>query len=86
MRISKSVYWNEDLQKVRWCRHSSHNGDVNYSYVGEMSEPEFDLLIEVLFEIFQDNNIPLEHFIVFFSRIRKFCDEIKEAFPEDPAL
>lgn len=83
MRISKSVYWNEEAQRVRWCKHSSHNGDVNYSYVGEMTEPEFDLLLEVLFEIFDEDDIPLEKFLNFFARIRKFCDEIKEAFPED---
>lgn len=83
MRITKAVFWNETNQRVRWCVRSRHNGDVHYSYVGEMTEPEFDLLLEVLFEIFDEDDISLEDFLVYFGKIRKFCDEIKNAFPED---
>jgi hypothetical protein len=78
MNISKAVFWNETNQKVRWIVMSRHNGDPNFIYVGEMTEPEFDLLIEVLFELFDDIDISLELFMIYFSRIRKFCDEIKE--------
>lgn len=78
MNISKAVFWNETDQKVRWILMSRHDGNPNFIYVGEMTEPEFDLLIEVLFELFDDMDIPLELFMIYFSRIRKFCDEIKD--------
>jgi hypothetical protein len=42
-----------------------------------MSRVEFDLLVEVLWEIFDDSDITLEEFLRYYRQIREFCDDIK---------
>jgi hypothetical protein len=42
-----------------------------------MTRVEFDLLVEVLWEIFEDKDIPFEDFKKYFNDIRVFCDKIK---------
>ena len=74
----KNVFFDQNNQKVRWTQNTSIDLPVNYSYVGTMSRSEFDLLIEVLWEIFDDSDITLQEFKKYFNELRDFCDQIKK--------
>jgi hypothetical protein len=73
----RNVYWNEIDQRM-W-RTTTTVGDISvtYEYVGKMTGAEYDLLIETLWELFDDNKITLEEFQRIFGDIRTFCDQIK---------
>jgi len=71
------VYFDSNNQKVRWTQTSTDNLHYDYQYVGAMTRVEFDLLVEVLWEIFEDKDIPFEDFKKYFNDIRVFCDKIK---------
>ena len=78
----KQVYYNELDQKVWRTDTSSGDIPVRYEYVGNMSLPEYELLLEVLFQIFEDDYITLDNFMNYFGDIRTFCDHIKNMVDE----
>lgn len=71
------VYFDPNNQKVRWTQSISEDVIINYEYVGKMTRVEFDLLVEVLWEVFEDKDIPLKDFLKYYNDIRVFCDKIK---------
>lgn len=71
------VYFDPNNQKVRWTQSISEDVIINYEYVGKMTRVEFDLLVEVLWEVFEDKDIPLKDFMKYYSDIRVFCDKLK---------
>ena len=73
----KNVYFDQINQKVRWTQSTTDDIPVQYNYIGSMSRVEFDLLVEVLWEIFEDSDIKLEEFLRYYRQIREFCDDIK---------
>ena len=73
----RKVYFDEDNQKVRWTSNSSEDIAFTYRYVGSMTKVEFDLFIEVLWELYQDGAISLNEFREIFGDLRDFCDRIK---------
>jgi chemotaxis regulatin CheY-phosphate phosphatase CheZ len=78
----KSVFWNE-LDQRMW-RTTTSIGDVpvRYEYIGRMTRAEYDLLIEVLWEVFEDEKIKLSEFQRIFGDIRTFCDRVKKIVEE----
>jgi hypothetical protein len=75
---NNNVYFDHFNQKVRWTQTSTSDMPVHYHYVGSMSRVEFDLLVEVLWEIFDDSDITLQEFCHYYKEIREFCDQIKK--------
>jgi hypothetical protein len=73
----KIIYFNPDLQKVRYTQSKTIDESVNYNYIGESTRVEFDLLIELLWHKYEDSEISLEDFKKIFEELRKFCDSIK---------
>jgi transposase-like protein len=73
----KIIYFNPDLQKVRYTESKTIDESVNYNYIGESTRVEFDLLIELLWHKYEDSEISLEDFKKIFEELRKFCDSIK---------
>lgn len=73
----RNVYWNEIDQRM-W-RTTTTVGDVSvrFEYIGTMTSAEYDLLIETLWELFDDDKITLVEFARIFGDIRTFCDQIK---------
>jgi len=86
MKFSKysRVYWSETRQRPKYVRNTSA-GDipVSYEYVGMMTLAEYELLIEVLFELFEDDPIKLEAFQYIFGDIRAFCDKLKNILEQE---
>ena len=73
----RKVYFDETNQKVRWTSNNTGKLAVTYEYVGSMTKIEFDLLIEVLWELYQDGTISFDDFQRIFGDLREFCDRIK---------
>jgi len=73
----RKVYFDETNQKVRWTSNNSADLAVTYEYVGSMTKIEFDLLIEILWELYQDGTISFDDFQRIFGDLREFCDRIK---------
>ena len=73
----RNVYWNEIDQRM-W-RTTTTVGDVSvrFEYVGTMTSAEYDLLIETLWELFDDDKITFDEFARIFGDIRTFCDQVK---------
>jgi len=74
----RNVYWNSVDQRI-W-RTSTSAGDVgiNYKLVGTMTNAEYDILLEVLFEVFEDKKISISRFKKIFTEMREFFDHIKD--------
>ena len=75
---NNNVYFDHCNQKVRWTQTSTSDMPVHYHYVGSMTRVEFDLLVEVLWEVFDDSDISLQEFCQYYQEIREFCDQIKK--------
>ena len=76
MSISRSVYFDEETQKVRWTTTCSSDFKYNYQYVGEASESEFNILIELLWNLFEEEKIRFKEFTEIYIKLRMFCDTI----------
>lgn len=73
----KNVYWNEIDQRMWRTNTTAGDVSVRFEYVGTMTRAEYDLLIETLWELYEDNKITLDDFQRIFGDIRSFCDRIK---------
>ena len=73
----RNVYWNEIDQRMWRTTTTVDNVTVRYEYVGTMTRAEYDLLIETLWELYDDNKITFDEFARIFGDIRTFCDQIK---------
>ena len=73
----RNVFWNELDQKMWRTTTSAGDVSVRYEYVGTMTRAEYDLLIEILWELFDDDKITLDQFQKIFGDIRTFCDQVK---------
>lgn len=74
----KYVFWDENAQHIKFKSNSTFENDYKYEYVGDATQVEFDLLLEVLFELYGDERISLEEFCRVFGDIRTFCDIVKK--------
>jgi len=73
----KNVYWNEIDQRMWRTNTTAGDVSVRFEYIGTMTRAEYDLLIETLWELYEDNKITLDEFQRIFGDIRSFCDRVK---------
>jgi len=77
MARSKKIYFEEVEQRVRWTQSSTDNMKYNYKFIGVASEAEFDLLMELLWFMYEEDEISYNQFFDTFRELKTFCDEIK---------
>lgn len=73
----KKIYFHEITQKVRWTQSSTDNMKYNYKFIGMASEAEFDLLMELLWFMYEEDEISYNQFFDTYKELRDFCDQIK---------
>jgi len=78
MNKYKTVYFNELDQRIWRTDTSAGKISILYGEAGSMTAAEYDLLTEVLWELFDDKKITLKEFIKIFDEIRTFCDKVKD--------
>ncbi len=76
MRKSRSIYFDEDTQKVRWTQSSSDGFKYAYKYVGEATENEFNMLIDLLWFLHEEKKMTYEEFNQVYIELRFFCDRV----------
>ena len=76
MAKSKKIYFEEVEQRVRWTQSSTDNMKYNYKFIGVASEAEFDLLMELLWFMYEEDEISYNQFFDTFRELKTFCDEI----------
>jgi len=76
MSKSKSIYFAEVDQKVRWTETSTEDFIYDYKYIGEATENEFNILIDLLWHLHEDEKITYQEFYYVYKELRKFCDKI----------
>ena len=77
MAKSKKIYFEEVEQRVRWTQSSTDSMKYNYKFIGVASEAEFDLLMELLWFMYDEDEISYNQFFDTFRELKTFCDEIK---------
>jgi len=77
MARSKKIYFEEVEQRVRWTQSSTDKMKYNYKFIGVASEAEFDLLMELLWFMYEEDEISYNQFFDTFRELKTFCDEIK---------
>jgi hypothetical protein len=71
------IYYDEINQKVK--RTPKRLKVVqNYYYMGQLTDVEYELLIEILFRAYGENDIMLEQFLLYFTELKEFSDRIDE--------
>mgnify|MGYP000524560583 FL=1 len=77
MARSKKIYFEEVEQRVRWTQSSTDKMKYNYKFIGVASEAEFDLLMELLWFMYEEDEISYNQFFDTFRELKTLCDEIK---------
>lgn len=71
------IYYDEINQKVK--RTPKRLQVVNnFYYMGQLTEVEYELLLEILFRAYGENDIMLEQFLLYFTELKDFTDRIDE--------
>ena len=58
----RNVYWNSVNQRIWRTTTSAGDVDINYKLVGTMTDAEYNILLEVLFEVFEYLHQPVFNF------------------------
>lgn len=82
MNKYRKVFWNQTTQRIKWTQNETFEGYIQYEYVGTATRAELDLLIEVLWELFDEDEITIQEFEMVFGDIRTFCDRLKKLVDE----
>jgi hypothetical protein len=73
----KMVFWSEYKQRIRYTNFSNFEDCESYSYIGRLSSGEFDIFLEALFIIYEDNYISREEVQHLYDELRIFCIDFK---------
>ena len=82
MAKHKSLYFDEISQKCKWTCDSTSDFKYNYIYVGYTTETEYELLSELLFFLYEENDITYAEFSIMYKKLRRFCDQVKGLIDE----
>tara|TARA_R100000951_G_scaffold114108_1_gene117631 strand:- start:1509 stop:1760 length:252 start_codon:yes stop_codon:yes gene_type:complete len=77
MGQSRKIYFEEVEQRVRWTQTSSNNFVYDYKFVGNATEAEFNMLMELLWFMYEEDPMTYNEFFDTFKELRTFIDSIK---------
>ena len=73
---ARSLYFHEPTQKVRWTTTASENFTIDYTYVGEATENELNILIDLLWHLYEEKSMTHKEFTEVYNQLRQFCDRV----------
>lgn len=76
MSSHRNIYFHEETQKVRFTQSSTDGFVYDYKYVGHASENEFNILLDLMLHLHEDDNFTYEDFCQVYKELRYFCDKI----------
>ena len=71
------VFWSEYKQRIRYTSHATFEDCESYTYIGRLTSAEFDLFLEALFIIYEDNYISRVEVQHLYDELRIFCIDFK---------
>lgn len=76
--VYKMVFWNTKKQRIKFTLSHEFDNSADFDYVGLLTNVEFDLFVEALFIKFEDEAVSFEDVELMYSRLRSFCNDIKD--------
>jgi hypothetical protein len=76
----REIYYNEEAQKVKFTQSSTAEVPITFKYIGKMNQLELDVLIDFLWDIYQEKDISYREFKKHFDDFREFLDSKREIF------
>ena len=78
--IYKTIYYNEEAQKIKFTQSTTTEVPIKFKYIGKMNQLELDVLVDFLWDIYQDKDISYREFKKHFDDFREFLDIKRELF------
>jgi|11_taG_2_1085331.scaffolds.fasta_scaffold05060_6 hypothetical protein len=77
MYKKRMIFWDQNRQRIRFSATNDFKGIENYSFIGFSNEHEFEILLEVLFDRFGDQDITTNQILTIYQNFMKFLDNLK---------
>lgn len=76
------LFWNEERQRLKYTNNIK-NLDLDFEYVGKLTLAEFDLFLESIFIVYEDDNISFEEIVIMYTKLISFISELKRITDEE---
>lgn len=70
------LFWNEERQRLKYTN-NIRNLNHSFEYVGKLTLAEFDLFLESIFIVYEDNHISFEEIVIMYTKLISFITELK---------
>jgi len=78
MYKKRMIYWDQNKQRIRFSSTNDFPNIANYSFIGFANDPEFEVLLDVLFERYGDEHISTEQVLTIYQNFMMFLDNLKK--------
>ncbi len=72
------IYWDQKRQRIKFSASNDFHNIKNYSFIGFANDPEFEVLLDVLFERFRDDHIQTSQVLEVYQNFMMFLDNLKK--------
>ena len=80
MHSKRMIFWNQETQKMRFSASNDFEGIQHYSFIGFANHHEFEIIIEVLFEKYGDEDMTTGQVLSVYQEFMHFLEMIKNHF------
>ena len=72
------IYWDQNRQRIKFSASNDFHNISNYSFIGFANDPEFEVLLDVLFERYGDEHISTAQVLTVYQNFMMFLDNLKK--------
>lgn len=76
------LFWNQERQRLKYTNNIKYL-DTSFEYVGKLTLAEFDLFLESIFIVYEDDYISLEDIVIMYSKLISFINELQKLTNEE---
>ena len=76
------LFWNQERQRLKYTNNIKYL-DTGFEYVGKLTLAEFDLFLESLFIVYEDDYISFEDVVIMYSKLISFINELQKLTDEE---
>lgn len=76
------LFWNQERQRLKYTNNIRYL-DNSFEYVGKLTLAEFDLFLESIFIVYEDNYISFEDIVIMYSKLISFINELQKLTNEE---
>jgi hypothetical protein len=78
----KMLFWNQERQRLKYTNNIKYL-DEDFFYVGKLTLAEFDLFLESIFIVYEDDYISFEDIVIMYTKLINFISELKRITDEE---